>query len=99
MVNADAVGEDALQLGDDGSAYDGGDQQAGGFAGERAHFGDAQREDAGEHDGVEEADEQDAPDGDVAEGEHRNDDQQRGDRGTEREQLSGLDFSAERPSR
>ncbi len=40
-VQADVVGDDSLQLGDDGSTEDGSDQDARSFAGERAEVLDA----------------------------------------------------------
>ena len=59
VLDADAVGEVAFGEGKEGAAYDGLDQEARAFAGEFAETGEAEAEDAGEHDGVEEADGED----------------------------------------
>src|SRR5207244_600317 len=47
MVDADPVGQDALQFWNDSAAYDGCDQQGGAVSGERAQAVDSQGEDAG----------------------------------------------------
>src|SRR5271166_213786 len=61
MVNTYAVGKHTLDFRDEGAAHDGGDQQARGLPGERSHLRDTQCEYGGEHDGIEEADQQNAP--------------------------------------
>jgi len=96
VVDADVVGDPALGYGKDGSADDGHDHDTGTVSGEGSEFGDAQGEDAGEHNRVEEADEDDAVHGDVAAGEHRGGDQSGGADGAEAEQASGFDFLQKR---
>ena len=81
VLDADAVGEVAFGEGDERAAYDGGDHEAGAFAGEFAETGEAEAEDAGEHDGVEEADGEDGVEGDGSSGGHGGEDEAEGDEG------------------
>src|SRR5438270_5769544 len=48
MVNSDAVGQDSLELRNNGAANDRGDQYTRAFSGQRPQAFNAQREDAGE---------------------------------------------------
>ena len=70
VVDADVIGDEALQQRDERGAQDSHDQQAGAEIGERAQLGEAESKNIGPHDGVEEADQNDAPHGDVAKGQH-----------------------------
>jgi hypothetical protein len=54
MVNSDVVGNPALCHGNDGTANDGHDEKAGSIASEWPEFCYAERENAGEHNGIEE---------------------------------------------
>ena len=78
-MKADVVGYDALQFGDDGSAEDGADEDAGALAGEGAEILNAEGEDRREHDGVEEADEEQSEHGDMAMREDAENDEDEGD--------------------
>ena len=91
MLDADAVGEVAFCQREESSAYDGGDHEAGAFAGELAETGKAEGEDAWEHDGVEEADGDDGEHGHIAGAEHGGDDEGAGDDGGGSEGLAGAD--------
>src|SRR6476646_1053000 len=83
VVNANMIGDFSLESGNDRAAHDGRNQQAGTFAGERSQAFNGQGEDAGEHYGVEQADQEQGPHGNVAQGEHGNGNQHRGHRGVE----------------
>ena len=74
-MDADSVGERSLCQWNNCATYDGCNQKSGSLAGKRSQLGNAQSKDGGEHDGVEETDEQDAPHGKVAEGQHGDDHQ------------------------
>ena len=71
MVNSDLIGNRTLHQRNQRTSNNSHDHDSGAVAGERAKLSHAQGEDAGEHDGVEEADQDDAPHGEVSCGEHR----------------------------
>ncbi len=81
MLNTNAVGQMAFCEGNECSADDGGDHEAGAFAGEFSEACEAEGEDGGEHDGVEEPDQDDAADGDMTGAHHGEHDQTAGDEG------------------
>ena len=91
VLEAYLVCEMTFREGDEGSADDGCDHEGRPPAGEFSQAAETEGEDIGEHDGVEEADEDDAAHGEVSVGEHRDDDQQRGGTGDEGEQRAGAD--------
>src|ERR1700744_3005932 len=65
VMDADAVCERSLRQWNNCATYDGCNQKSGSLAGKRSQLCNAQRKDSGKHNGVEEADEQDAPHGKV----------------------------------
>src|SRR5258708_3820595 len=75
VMNSDMVGNHALDQRNDRAAHDGHIQNAGTISCQRPEFGYSKTEDAGEHDGVEKSDCQNAPHGEVSGAQHRNDDQ------------------------
>ena len=75
VMDADAVGKRSLRQWNNCTTYDGCNQKSGSLAGKRSQLCNTQRKDSGKHNGVEEADEQDAPHGKVPEGQHGDDDQ------------------------
>ena len=70
MVNSDVVSNYALNEWHDRAAHDRHIQNTGTISGQRPEFGYSKTEDAGEHDGVEESDCQNAPHGDVGSATH-----------------------------
>src|ERR1700722_14220928 len=93
VLHANVVGETAFEGGENGSSDDGLNHETGAFAGEFAKACDSQSEDAGEHDGVEEPDCDDAGHGYVAAGEHGGDDQAAGDESGSGESFAGADVA------
>ena len=89
VVDADVIGDEALQQRDERGAQDSHDQQAGAEVGQRSQLGQAESKNIGPHDGVEEADQDDAPHGDVAEGQHGCDDQAAGEDGGHAQHRTG----------
>src|SRR4029077_5567785 len=71
MMNADVIGDPSLGNGNDRSSNNRHDHDAGPIAGQGPEFRHAQRKDAGEHDGVEESDQNDAVHREVPGSEHR----------------------------
>src|SRR6185369_11113143 len=96
VMNADAVGEKALEFGNDCTTDDSGYQQAGTVSGQRTEAFDRQRENGREHHGVEQAHSDDGPHGDVAEGEHGNGDQDGGQNSGYAQDISGPNFLLQR---
>src|SRR5260221_8934430 len=82
----------AEQERDDRAAHDRHNQQTGAIAGERAQLGDAEGENTGKHDGIEEAHEDDAGHGDMAAGEHRGEHEGAGAKRGDAQDGSGFDF-------
>ena len=89
-MDADVVGDKPLGNRDEGAADNGHDQDAGAVAGQRSELRHPQREDAGEHDGVEEPDQDDAPHGQLARAEHRDRNQYTGRDRANAQQNAGL---------
>ena len=71
MMDADMVGNPSLRNGDNGAAYNRHNHDSGPVTSERPEFRHPQGKNAGEHNRVEEADQEDAPHGHVAVTEHR----------------------------
>src|SRR5580700_1750985 len=92
MVQADTIGEHAHCERNDGSAHDRHDEPSGAVAGERAEFGDAQRENAREHDRVEEPDQDDGPHGEVTGARHGNEHEQTRNHRGDAENFSSWDL-------
>jgi hypothetical protein len=81
MMNANLVRNRSVRQGNNCSAYNRHDKQSRTISCQSAKFSHAQRKNAGEHDGVEEPDQNDAPHGDVTRAQHGNDHEHgRGDR-------------------
>ena len=76
-MNTNVVSQKALQLRNYCAADNGRYQQARAFSCERPKTGNGQRKNAGKHNGIEQADEDEAPHGNVSEGEHGSCNQQR----------------------
>ncbi len=93
-MNADPVGNRTLHQRNNRSAHDRHDHDSRAVSGEGAEFRDAQSEDAGEHDGVEEAHQDDAPHGEVAGTEHGDCDESSGAHGANAEQAARFSFFA-----
>src|SRR6266487_7169480 len=89
VMNSDMVGNYALNQRNDRAAHNSHIQNARTVTCQRPEFGDSKTEYAGEHDGVEKSDCQNAPHGDVSAAQHRNDDQGRCADGTHRQQVTG----------
>src|SRR6266481_2747542 len=73
MMNSDVIGNHALNKGHDRAADDRHIQNAGTISCQRPEFGYSKTKDAGEHDGVEKSNCQNAPHRDVSAAQHRND--------------------------
>lgn len=71
MMNPDTVGNRTLDQGDDGAAHDGHVQNAGSISRQGTQFRHSQAENCWKHDGIEKANRQDTPHGEVAVREHR----------------------------
>src|SRR6202451_877308 len=91
-MDSDVIRNLALNFGHNGTTYDGHDHDSGTVAGERSKFGHAQSEDAGEHDGVEKSDKDDAVHGEMSCGQHRNRDQRGSTYRANAQQASGIHF-------
>ena len=68
MVDPDSVGDEALRQRYDGPTYDGSIEQSRALSGQRPQALDTQGKDRWEHDGIEEAHQQDAAHGEIAVG-------------------------------
>ena len=79
MVNANSIGDCALRNRDDGSSNDGGDKQASALSGECSETVDCKRENAREHNGVEQSYEKDAEHCHMSGGQHGDQNQGRSD--------------------
>src|SRR5579871_4209647 len=69
-MDANAIGHRALRQRYERASHNRHNEDAGTVAGQRTELRHAQRENAGEHDGVEESDQDDAPHGNVASAQH-----------------------------
>src|SRR5438270_477337 len=87
-MNTNSVREQSLQFGNNGATHDGRDEQRGAISGERSKSVDSQREDAGEHNGIEQSDEKDGPYCEVSESQHGHRHQQTRDNRIEAKKLS-----------
>ena len=85
MVNPDAISHRTLDQGNNRSAHNRHIHQTGPVSRQRPQLGNAQSEDAREHDGVEEPHANHAPHRQVSAREHGNQDQRRGTNGAYRE--------------
>src|ERR1035437_7791636 len=92
-VDADGIGQHALQHRQDRAADNRHDQQAGTFARQRAELIDAQHEDGGEHYGVEQAHRNDAAHRNASRGGHRDPDQRGRDNGRAAQHFAGRYFA------
>ena len=92
VVDADVIGHKTLQQRDERGTQDSHHQQAGSKVGERAKLGKTEGENIWPHDGVEEADQNDAPHSDVAEGQHGCNHQAAGDDGGDSQYRTGAQF-------
>ena len=68
MMNADVIGDPTLRNRNQRAAHDGHDHHPRSISCKRTKFCDAERKDAGKHDGVEEADQDDAVHGGMSTG-------------------------------
>src|ERR1700691_3842229 len=91
-MNPEAIRDCPLHERNNRPAYDRHNHDSRSIASQRSQFGYAESENAGEHNRVEEADENNAPHGEVAGADHRYGHQRSGTDCANTEQMAGLDF-------
>ena len=90
MVNADVIGDPTLRYGNNGSTYNGHDQQPGTVSSKGSESGDTEGEDAGEHNRVKKSDENDGPHGNMPGGRHGDGHEQSRHDGADAKQSAGF---------